>query len=753
MSASTAEDTAAIDDDIFRAAAEPRRSRAERLASKRTDWSKFVPLALVAIAVLFNLFVLRAEVRPVAPPNDTSVHVSLVRFAEQRINDGKLVFDSWYPRLSMGLPAFHHYQSLAPIIGGAIATQFGAARTVAWSNFLLACTLPLCFYWAIRLLGFNRWVAGIAALFVPLISSVTLYGYEHGSFQWRGNGIWTALWGMWLLPLTLAFTYRSIARGRAYALAALFLALTITAHFLTGYLALLALGVWVIVKPSELLRRVGRAAIVSAGGMLVAAWVVVPLLADGKWSNRSEYNVGAFWYDSAGGKKVMWWLGTGQLLDYRHWPIVTLLAAVGVVICIWRFRSDERSRVVLAFTIMSLLLFCGRDTIGFIADRLPGGKDLQLHRYIIGVHLGGIVLAAIGAAWLVQLVYSFLHTRLKGVPPVAIGAGILVLGLVALAPAWRERAHYNALNATQIAAQQVADRSDGQDFTALVDTAKSLGDGRIYAGQPGHSAVIGQVPTYEYVLRDNADVVGFMLRTVSLSSDVETRFDSTNAAHFDLFNARYIIQPSAQPPAVPATFLQASGRWGLWAVPTSGYLQVVDTTAAINADRTNLGRRTAEFLSSTLPAQRLIPVIAFDGAHGAAPTVGSSPPAGPAGVITQHHNRPDDGVFGGTVIANRNAVVMLKATFDPHMKVTVDGRPSKTQMLAPSFIGVAVTPGQHTIEFRYVAFGYYWALFLLGGLTLAALALVPRYGRRWMQLARPGADGKRAESGHEPTAE
>jgi hypothetical protein len=734
MKAPTAEETAASDD-ILHAAAEPRRSRAERLSSRRAEWSKFLPLGLVAIAVLFNLFVMRAEVRPVAPPNDTSVHVSLVRFAEQRIQDGRMVFDGWYPRLSMGLPIFHHYQPLPAIIGGAIATQVGAARTVAWSSYLLLCLLPICFYLAARLFGFDRWVAGIAALLVPLISSVTLYGYEHGSFQWRGNGIWTALWGMWLLPLTLAFTYRAISRGRAYALAALFLGLTIMVHFLTGYLALLALGVWVIVKPSELLRRIGRAAIVAVGGLLVAAWVVVPLLADSKWSTRSEYNVNSFWFDSAGGKKVMWWLGTGQVLDYRHWPVVTVLAAVGVVLCIWRFR-DERSRALLGFTAVSLLLFCGRDTIGFVVDRLPGGKDLLLHRYIVGVHLGGIVLAAIGAAWLAQLLFTFLHRHLKRVPPVALGAGMLVVVLAACTPVWRERTHYDALNAQGIDAQQISDETDGADFTTLVDSAKALGDGRIYAGQPGRAAQIGQVPTYEYVLHDNADVVGFMLRTSSLTSDIETRFDPTNPAHFDLFNARYIIQPSNQRPAVPATFLQASGRWGLWAVPTSGYLQVVDTTTAITADRTNLGSHTAGFLSSTLPAQHLIPVMAFAGAPGAAPTAAFDRPAGPAGVITQQHSRPDDGVFGGTIVANRNAVVMLKATYDPHMKVTVDGRPAKTQMLAPSFVGVAVTPGQHTIEFHYEPFGYYWALFLLGALTLVALALVPRYGRQWIPMLR-----------------
>ena len=178
----------------------------------RPSLAVFAPLLLVAIAIAFNLFVLRAEVRGVAAPNDTGVHISMVHWAEQRLSHGQLVFDGWYPRLSFGVAQFHHYQSLAPIVGGAIAIIFGAARTVAWSNYLLVSLWPLCIYWAVRLFGFHRWIAGITALVSPLVSSVTLYGFEHGSFQWRGNGIWTALWGMWLLPLALAFSWRAVSR-------------------------------------------------------------------------------------------------------------------------------------------------------------------------------------------------------------------------------------------------------------------------------------------------------------------------------------------------------------------------------------------------------------------------------------------------------------------------------------------------------------------------------------------------------------
>src|SRR6476660_826512 len=152
------------------------------------DWfrahaSRLAPLGLVAIAIAFNLFVFRAEVRSVFAPNDTSVHISMVRWAENRLANGHLVFDGWYPRVSFGLAQFHHYQSLAPILGGAIALVFGAARTVAWSNYLLVSLWPLCVYWSVRLFRFDRWTAGIAALISPLVSSTTLYGFEHGSFQ------------------------------------------------------------------------------------------------------------------------------------------------------------------------------------------------------------------------------------------------------------------------------------------------------------------------------------------------------------------------------------------------------------------------------------------------------------------------------------------------------------------------------------------------------------------------------------------
>jgi hypothetical protein len=388
---------------------------------------------------------------------------------------------------------------------------------------------------------------------------------------------------------------------------------------------------------------------------------------------------------------------------------------------------------------LSLVLFCGRGAFGFILNRLPGGKDLLLHRYIMGVHLGGIILAGIGAAWLAQQAYVHIAKRRGRLPAPVVVAAIFLVGLVVLAPAWRERARYDNYNAQGINIQRTVDDTDGKDFTTLADAASALGGGRIYAGSPAtltRDTTIGSVPAYIYLLDDDVDAIGFTLRLVSLSSDVETRFNEANPAHYDLFNVKYVITPVDRPPAVKATFLQGAGRWRLWEVPTSGYLQVVDTTSAITADRTNIGQRTENYLNSAMPAAGITPVIAFAGRAAATPTAPFAQPAGSPGNVSVQYDLPDDGSFGGVVNANRNAVVMLKATYDPRWHVTVDGKPARTQMLAPSFVGVAVTPGQHRIEFHYVPYQYYWVLFLIGALTLVALVVLPRRGRRIYERVR-----------------
>jgi uncharacterized membrane protein YfhO len=74
----------------------------------------------------------------------------------------------------------------------------------------------------------------------------------------------------------------------------------------------------------------------------------------------------------------------------------------------------------------------------------------------------------------------------------------------------------------------------------------------------------------------------------------------------------------------------------------------------------------------------------------------------------------------------RPGIVMLKATYDPRWVATVDGERVETQMIAPSFVGVPVPAGEHTVQFTYEKYPYSWPLLVLGVLVLLGLAVAPR---------------------------
>ena len=121
----------------------------------------------------------------------------------------------------------------------------------------------------------------------------------------RGSGTWAQLWGMWALPFAWGLSWRAGSKGRTIALAAFVLGITVCLHLLIGYLAMLSLGVWVLLAPSDFLRRAGRAALVGIGGARDVG------LDAGSAPHRREMDDpgrvlrGTFYYDSFGARKIL----------------------------------------------------------------------------------------------------------------------------------------------------------------------------------------------------------------------------------------------------------------------------------------------------------------------------------------------------------------------------------------------------------------------------------------------------------------
>src|ERR1022692_4201935 len=707
-------------------------------SSQGRSWWRFAPWIFVAGACIFGLLTMSGELTVVQPVNDESVHFEMVGWAVGQMHQGNILpLDGWFPYLSLGDAQFSHYQSLPHLITAYFSLVFGAASAERWAGYLLFALFPLSVYAGSRMLGWSSWAAGGAALVTPLLVSVTGYGYESFSYTWLGNGLWSQEWGMFLLPLAWGLSWRAVhgtGRGK-YALAALVVGLTIAMHFLTGYFALLSVGVFVIVVWRGLLPRIGRAAIVFGGAALVASWVVVPLLTDSAYFNLSQFNQNTFWLNSWGAPKVLGWLFTGQVFDAGRFPIVSLLVALGTVVCVVRFRCDVRARALLGLMALSLVLFSGRPTFGFILNLLPGSSDLLLHRYLMGVQLAGVMLAGVGLTWAGETVVQLVRRWRPRIWLVPLAAGLIGAAVLLTLPAWFDRAAYAASDSASIAVQVSADQTDGAALDVLINDITTRGGGRTYAGMPGNwgaQYLIGQVPVYEYLADNSVDAIGFLLRTPSLVKDKEAYFNQNDLADYHLYNVRYVLMPAGMQPPVAATLIASSGRHRLWLVSTTGYLQVVDTAGIVAANRADMATQMQPYLNSTFFNHGQLATVAFNGGAAAAPTlpIGASPTTSP-GSSSDVLVEAADGYFAGEVSAVRTATVVLKATYDPRWHVLVDGKAATPYMVVPGFVAVTVTPGQHVVVFQYIAYSHYPLLLGMGALTLLLLALGPWVWRRW----------------------
>jgi hypothetical protein len=477
--------------------------------------------------------------------------------------------------------------------------------------------------------------------------------------------------------------------------------------------------------------------------------VTIPLFAHSKWLAVNQFQVGTAINDSYGARRVLSWLITGQIYDWRRLPLITIFAGIGLLTCLRRWHYDERARVVVGAWLLSLILFFGRPTLGPLLNLLPGSQSLLLQRYIMGVHLAGLMLAGVGAVSMAVFLFrqgaqhasrstAALRRWLLRVPPWLDAALIIALVVITLVPAWTQISAYDGSSAAWIRYQRNVAPSQGADVESLVALAQARGGGRIYAGMPsnwGHHFYVGAVPVYIYLEQLDVDAVGFTLRTSGLMTDPEAYFDEYVAGDYAAFGVHYMILPLGHAPPVHATRLRTEGPYRLWQVDSAraaALFQVVDTYGVIVADNSNLGTRTSAFLKSTLPGRAVYATMAYAGSTAAKPTLASlSSQRGVAGEVLR---QSQDLVYAqsarATLIARRRAVVLFKVAYDPGWHVTVDGRAASTIMLAPALLGVQVSAGRHVVIFTYHGFSDYDLLEPLGVATLLISGLGPWWWRR-----------------------
>jgi hypothetical protein len=671
----------------------------------------------VVAAVLFNLHVLQPDLANTSPQNNDNIfHLINLRHASEAIDAGTDPTDVWVPEIAMGYPVFHYYQHIPYVIPASVSrlTGIDLETVFRWVKYLLASAFPLSMLWSMRRIGFGWAEAGAAAALSSTLSASRHFGFELDSYVSGGYGLYTQLWGMFFLPMAVAQAYRTLRDGDGYALAVALLTATMLSHLAFGCIALGTAGLFVLLTPSpaSIRLRAGRLLLLGLPLILMTSYFLVPLVLDREFLNRSVWDPPEK-YDSYGASWVMSHLLRGALFDRGRPVVITGLAGVGLLACLMK-RDQEQSRIPIAIGALWLLLYFGRPTWGVILDLLPLMSEFHLQRLIAGVDLGAIMLAGIGLAaplrWLVAG-----HSRRT--------AAIAIIGLALLAyPVVAERVEFRNWNRDFVAANTAAFQNEKTDLDALITELRQQPPGRVFAGLPntwGGSYKVGDVAMYDFLAGEGFDMLGYEYHPWSLNGDLQLLFDDTRQSHYNLFNVRYVVAPRNRPTPPGGRLLGEFGRHRLYSVATSGYFDVVSIGPMVRADKTTFFSTASTWLRGSGPDRKLHPVIDFPGVSD-----GLIPSTAASGSVTDES--VGEGYFSATVDSTAETQLLLKTTFHPGWKAFVDGQPVSTSMLMPSYLGIAVPPGRHEVEFVYKPTHQRSWLLLLMPLTLGAVIIAER---------------------------
>jgi hypothetical protein len=286
------------------------------------------------------------------------------------------------------------------------------------------------------------------------------------------------------------------------------------------------------------------------------------------------------------------------------------------------------------------------------------------------------------------------------------------------------------------------------NLDAAIALVKSRG-GRVYAGLSttwGGAFKVGLTQVYSFLATSQVPAVSYLYNYTALPSDIMMRFDETNPTQYRLFNLKSVLAPAM--PGTPAflTPVKDFGRFRVLDAPGDGYFDLVDAPAVVPIDRDSfydvndrwlhsdwLARKQYLWLDLKGGAPVQLPRLAATSPLPLAPAPGER-----AGTVRNEQQTRQ--VYQAELEVARPSLALFKMTWHPNWVAYIDGKPQKSAMLSPGFLGVPVTPGRHQILCRYEPGN--WRLYLAMAGFLAVGLIV---GVEWRQKSgipdrQPAAD-------------
>jgi hypothetical protein len=368
-----------------------------------------------------------------------------------------------------------------------------------------------------------------------------------------------------------------------------------------------------------------------------------------------------------------------------------------------------------------LVLYFGRGTLGALASLLPLQETLLFHRFIGGVHVAAIMLIGLGGS----AIFSLLRAQESRTRTALAAAALAIL----LVPAIKDRLDFENLNALWMRQTKAAIDAD-TDMTSIVGALRELPAGRAYAGlrtnwgeRLDFAIPFRSVHAYQYLVAERFRMLAPPYGGASLNSDLQFDFNDQVAAQYDLYNVRYVVAPRGL--AMPSFLqpLRTTNRYVLYAAPSNGHAEYVAL-----ADREEISTaaklfpRNRAFVNGPGPAARTY--IRWDYPAPNDRVVSGESPGCASGTL--RYERVQASRFDFISSCPTAATLVVKETFHPNWRATVDGQTVDTFMVSPSFIGIALPAGDHFVAVEYRSTPIKTPLFLFGLVALAVLILARR---------------------------
>lgn len=684
-----------------------------------------MPTLFTAIALLPELTV------PVPSNNDDATHFLLVQRASEALASGENVLDHWVPQLELGFPWFIYYQPLPALVVVLLhRALFGLVDLITVFNlvrYALLVGLPLTVFWSLRRIGVGAAGAAAAAAFAPLFSGDFRYGFDYDSYIWRGFGMFTQLAAMHLSFVTLAVFWSALrSSGRKeLAWAAIALSALVLTHLIYSYMMAITLGALAVAAAesrADIVRRVQRLLLAGVPAAAITAWLWLPFITQSAFLGASPY-LQPEKYASYGALPILGWLVTGDLMDHGRLPVMTALVALGIAAA--AVTRTPLARAALVLFALWLVLYFGRPTLGPLVALFPMNEGLLFHRFIGSLELFAVLLIGIGAAWAFASVCAIpaVARLVRGPWRPVIGAGVALLLLL---PAIAERASFYSSNTTWMRQTLAAIEAD-VDARTILTSLRGQPPGRVFAGlrstgygpQMNFAIPFNSVRFSDLLVFNGFSVVAAPYSSLSLNADLIWDFSTDRLEQYEVLGVRYVVAPAGTQLPSFLRPITRTPRYVLYAAPTNGYAtygELMDRQSA-RTQRSLFAVNRPWFGSPDVAALRF---HRFDFPASADGAVAGAAPGCPR--ATYAYERVRQSRIDLLVGCAERSTLVLKVTYHPNWQVIVDGRPAETFMVSPSFVGVALEPGDHFVTAEYRATPAKTPLFWSGVLVLAGVA-------------------------------